>query len=125
MKKKLIPIVIGISLFAGCSAIPSFYDPNESKAIIDISTRVELMNCELEKSKLKKQVRSIDFYVEWLNQYSLAKGSQDVTNLTSIMDKTLQGLVDADPLTPTYCNIKKKNLQTQSRLAAEAIMGRY
>jgi hypothetical protein len=122
---KLITSLALVTIVAGCTSIPSFYDPNESKAIIDISARVEFMDCELPTPKLKKQVRSIDFYVEWLNQYSLAKGSQDVTNLTSIMDKTLQGLVDADPLTPTYCKIKKKNLQTQTRLAAEAIMGRY
>jgi hypothetical protein len=121
---KLITSLALVTIVAGCTSIPSFYDPNESKAIIDISTRVELLNCELEKST-RAQIRSIDFYVEWLNQYSLAKGSQDVTNLTEIMDKTLQGLVDSDPLTTTYCNIKKKNLQTQSRLAAEAIMGRY
>lgn len=122
---KLSSIFIITLIVAGCSSIPSFYDPNESKAIIDITTRVELLDCDLEPTPLKKQVRSIDFYVEWLNQYSLAKGSQDVTRLTGIMDKTLQGLVDADPLTPTYCRIKKKNLQTQSKMAAEAIMGRY
>jgi uncharacterized protein YceK len=122
---KLSTILMTTLIVAGCSSIPSFYDPNESKAIIDISTRVEMMDCDLKPASLKKQIRSIDFYVEWLNQYSLAKGSQDVTKITGIMDKTLQGLVDADPLTPTYCRIKKKNLQTQSKMAAEAIMGRY
>src|SRR6056300_597500 len=70
---KLSTILMTTLIVAGCSSIPSFYDPNESKAIIDISTRVEMMDCDLKPASLKKQIRSIDFYVEWLNQYSLAK----------------------------------------------------
>ena len=123
MKKLLLSLLV--VTVVGCSAIPtvSFYDENESMGITNVTARVEFIDCE--SKQLKKQLRSIDFHVEWMKQYSSAKGSQDVYDMMVIMDETLEGLLEKDLVSPAYCKIKKRNLQTQGKLAAEAIMGRF
>lgn len=122
---KKLAMVLGLSALVGCSQIPtiSFYDDNESAGIVNVTARVEFINCE--SKNLKKTLRSIDFYVEWMKQYTSAKGSQDVYEMMLIMDETLEGLLSKDLISPAYCEIKKRNLQTQGKLASEAIMGRF
>ena len=122
---KKLAILLGFFTLVSCSQIPtiSFYDDNESMGITNVTARVEFIDCE--SRNVKKTLRSIDFHIEWMKQYTSAKGSQDVYDIVVIMDETLEGMLKQDPMSPAYCRIKKRNLQTQGKLAAEAIMGRF
>ena len=127
MKLKLTSILLGTVLLAGCASIqdwiPSFYDDNESKAIIDVVTGVSLLDCNA--TTLNEDLKELDRDTEWLILYSEAKGSRDVNKTTKLFDETLNGMVAKETVSPTYCELKKKTLLVQSKEIAKSIMRRF
>lgn len=126
MKSKLlvVPLVV---LLTGCSnlmnMIPSFYDDNESEAIVDVWLGFERMDCSSEY--LKVYLQQVDRDVEWLKLYSTAKKSTDVLMMVEKMDETLDGMLQKETINETYCNLKKKTLTNQAQAVAKSIMGRF
>ena len=126
MKSKLlvVPLVV---LLTGCSGlmnmIPSFYDDNESEAIVDVWLGFERMDCSSEH--LKVYLQQVDRDVEWLKLYSTAKKSTDVLMMVEKMDETLDGMLQKETINETYCNLKKKTLTNQAQAIAKSIMGRF
>jgi hypothetical protein len=41
------------------------------------------------------------------------------------MDGTIDGLVEKETISPTYCRLKQKVLTEQSYVVADTIMGRF
>ena len=129
--KRLITLVLLTAVLSGCasitSLIPSFWDPNQSARITDVRLRVDQINCELSQLPQALQIQND---LRWFELYSESKGSrqQDVIRIIQPMQESVTDWVkrstDAQG-SKTYCEIKKKLLQTQAKSAAAAIQGRF
>lgn len=112
----LITIMLG-----GCSAIPSFYDDNESRLAVDVRYQVQVLNCS---ENYREQAQSVIESISILELYSDSKGSSDVYEMIQPMQKTAEGLQNMTQ-NEMFCKLKKKELIKQSKLIADAIMRRY
>jgi len=119
-------------MLSGCASlidqIPSFNDPNQSRSIIDVRASVYALDCSKPQAP---QVERIQADLEWFRLYSQSKARQaDVLRLTDPIKATVDdfhkrvsqpGHVD----NPNYCSIKKQVLTSQTRRAAEVVIGRF
>lgn len=127
---RLAVIALALTL-SGCATvqswIPSFWDDNQSAKVVDIRYSIETLDCA--KPHLP-QVERIEKDILWFQLYSESKGwrQQDVLKLVKPLQDTVTDFAKrskAGEGTETYCNIKKKIMQTQSKRAAEAVLGRF
>jgi hypothetical protein len=130
MKKILAIIAVSLSV-TGCasiqSMIPSFWDDNQSRAIVDVRQSVVQLDCEKEHAP---QVKRIKDNLQWFQLYSDSKGKrqQDVLKLVAPMQETVDDFYKRSTEkqgTKTYCEIKKKVMILQSDKAASAVLGRF
>jgi hypothetical protein len=128
-------LVIGmVALLQGCATfsfqnikdqIPSFWDDNQSKSVIDIRQSVEKLNC---KEPHAPQVKVIKDNIQWFVLYSESKGTKDVITLVKPMESTVDDFYKRSlekQGTEIYCDIKKKILITQSSTVAKTVIGRF
>ncbi|GEM_PF-3159417 len=119
--RKLLPILY-IALLVGCGNIPSFYDDNESMLAVKVRLHVTNLDCDnLKESDLVNLNQSVSM----LSLYSDSKNSTDIGSLIDKMKETWSGLYAKKEPSPTYCNLKKRALDSQSQNIAKAIMGRF
>lgn len=118
-----------IFLLVGCQTIkdniPSFWDDNQSKAVIDIRQSVLNLDC---KQPHAPQVSEIKKHLDWLILYSQVKDSRDVLRLVKPMHETVEDFYKRSTEkqgSETYCNMKKKVLDVQSSTVAKAVIGRF
>lgn len=128
--KAIAAVFLALSL-SGCATvqgwIPSFWDDNQSKAIIDVRQSVAQLNCDEPHAP---QVKRIKDQLQWFDLYSQSKGArqQDVRKLIAPMQETVDDFYKRSTEkqgTKTYCEIKKKVMTTQSDKAASAVLGRF
>ena len=128
-------LLIGmVALLQGCASfslqtikdkIPSFWDDNQSRSVIDIRQSVEKLNC---KEAHAPQVKVIKDNIQWFVLYSESKGTKDVITLVKPMESTVDDFYKRSlekQGTEIYCNIKKKILITQSSAVAKTVIGRF
>ncbi len=128
-------LVIGmVALLQGCATfsfqdikdqIPSFWDDNQSRSVIDIRQSVEKLNC---KEPHAPQVKVIKDNIQWFILYSDSKGTKDVLTLVKPMESTVDDFYKRSlekQGTEIYCDIKKKILITQSSTVAKTVIGRF
>jgi len=128
-------VLIGmVALLQGCATfsfqnikdqIPSFWDDNQSKSVIDIRQSVEKLNC---KEPHAPQVKVIKDNIQWFILYSDSKGTKDVLTLVKPMESTVDDFYKRSlekQGTEIYCDIKKKILITQSSTVAKTVIGRF
>jgi hypothetical protein len=128
-------LVIGmVALLQGCATfsfqdikdqIPSFWDDNQSRSVIDIRQSVEKLNC---KEPHAPQVKVIKDNIQWFILYSDSKGTKDVLTLVKPMESTIDDFYKRSlekQGTEIYCDIKKKILITQSSAVAKTVIGRF
>ena len=128
-------LVIGmVALLQGCATfsfqnikdqIPSFWDDNQSRSVIDIRQSVEKLNC---KEPHAPQVKVIKDNIQWFVLYSESKGTKDVITLVKPMESTVDDFYKRSlekQGTEIYCDIKKKILITQSSTVAKTVIGRF
>lgn len=129
--KKILAIVAVSFAMTGCasiqSMIPSFWDANQSRAIVDVRQSVAQLDCEKEHAP---QVKRIKDNIQWFELYSDSKGKrqQDVLKLVAPMKETVDDFYKRSTEkqgTKTYCEIKKKVMILQSDKAASAVLGRF
>jgi hypothetical protein len=129
--KKILAIIAVSFAMTGCasiqSMIPSFWDDNQSRAIVDVRQSVAQLNCEQEHAP---QVKRIKDNLQWFELYSESKGKrqQDVIRLVAPMKETVDDFYKRSTEkqgTKTYCEIKKKVMILQSDKAASAVLGRF
>jgi hypothetical protein len=123
-----------VALLQGCATfsfqnikdqIPSFWDDNQSKSVIDIRQSVEKLNC---KEPHAPQVKVIKDNIQWFILYSDSKGTKDVLTLVKPMESTVDDFYKRSlekQGTEIYCDIKKKILITQSSAVAKTVIGRF
>lgn len=126
--KKLITILALVSL-AGCSTImeyiPSSWDVNQARSITTIQQQVRNFDC---KADLAPQVNKLAQEVEWFDIYAKTKPTRDISKLTGTITTTvkeLQDRVKAGPVSPLYCDLKKKIIQQQADILASSVQGRF
>jgi outer membrane lipopolysaccharide assembly protein LptE/RlpB len=128
-------VLIGmVALLQGCATfsfqnikdqIPSFWDDNQSRSVIDIRQSVEKLNC---KELHAPQVKVIKDNIQWFILYSDSKGTKDVLTLVKPMESTVDDFYKRSlekQGTEIYCDIKKKILITQSSTVAKTVIGRF
>ena len=127
MKKLL--LVLAVVTLAGCSTImeyiPSRWDANQSKVITDIQQDARRIDC---KTDVPLQLAVLDKDVEWFNIYAANKPTRDVAKLTVTLTTTLKEFQDrykAGPVSPLYCDLKKKLIIQQADIIAAAVQGRF
>jgi hypothetical protein len=128
--KILAAAVLALSL-TGCATvqswIPSFWDDNQSRAIVDVRQSVAQLDCNIDHAP---QVKRIKDHLEWFDLYSESKGArqQDVRKLIGPMKETVDDFykrsIDKQG-TKAYCEIKKKIMILQSEKSASAVLGRF
>jgi PBP1b-binding outer membrane lipoprotein LpoB len=126
--KRLLAVVAFISL-TGCASImdkiPSRWDVNQAKSITDIQLQVKHFDC---KAELKPQVDQLSREVEWFDIYAKTKPTRDIAKLTGTVTDTvkeLQDRVNKGPVSPLYCDLKKKIIQQQVDIIAKSVQGRF
>ncbi len=126
--KKLLLVFAFLSL-TGCSSImekiPSRWDVNQAKVITDIQQQTRRFDC---KGDQTAQINELAKSVEWFNIYAKSKPTRDIAKLTGTMDKTIQEYQERlkiAPVSPLYCEIKKKIIQQQADILAGSVQGRF
>jgi PBP1b-binding outer membrane lipoprotein LpoB len=127
MKKLL--IVCAFFALTGCASImemiPSGWDVNQAKVITDIQLQVRHFDC---KADLAPQVNKLAQDVEWFDIYAKTKPTRDIAKLTGTITDTvkeLQDRVTKGPVSPLYCDLKKKIIQQQADILAKSVQGRF
>jgi len=125
--KRLLVVLAFISL-AGCSTItdwiPSRWDANQSYIVTDIQQAVRHIDC---KADLTPQLSNLFSKVEWYDLYATTKGTKDMAKLDQVVLNTIkefQDKVASGPVSPLYCDLKKKILIQQADIIAQTVQGR-
>ena len=126
--KKLI-ILCAFFALTGCASImeyiPSSWDVNQAKVITDIQQQARHIDC---KADLAPQVNQLARNVEWFDIYSQTKPTRDINKLTGTITDTvreLQERIAKGPVSPLYCDLKKKIIQQQADILAKSVQGRF
>jgi PBP1b-binding outer membrane lipoprotein LpoB len=126
--KRLLLIIAFLSL-TGCASImeyiPSSWDVNQAKVITDIQQQARHIDC---KADLAPQVKQLAQDIEWFDIYSQTKPTRDINKLTGVIKDTVKELQDRvakGPVSPLYCDLKKKIIQQQSDILAKSVQGRF
>ena len=126
--KKILVVLAFLSL-TGCASImeyiPSSWDANQARVITDIQQQVRHFDC---KADLAPQVNRLALDVEWFDIYAKTKPTRDIAKLTGTITDTvkeLQERVNKGPVSPLYCDLKKKIIQQQADILAKSVQGRF
>ena len=128
---KRITTLLCVIMLSGCSTImsyiPSFWDDNQSARIITVRLSIDQIDCSRDQLP---QALSIQSDLRWFELYSESKGSRqsDVVRLIEPMQESVGDWVKRSKDgqgSQGYCEIKKRLLQSQSKSAASAILGRF
>lgn len=126
--KKILALTLTVTL-TGCAAItdkiPSFWDDNQSAAIVSVRQAVDTLDCQQPHAL---QVKVIKDQLRWFELYSESKGTKDVARLVKPMQETVNDFykrsVEKEG-SEAYCNSKKKVMEVQGKTIAEAVLGRF
>lgn len=127
----LVIIAAAIVALTGCSSVqkmvPSFWDDNQSKVIIDVRQKVEQLDC---KANQLPQIVKVRNKIHWFELYSESKGirQHDVLSIVAPMAETVDDWIDHEKTKPNneiFCTLKKEILTDQASIAATAILGRF
>ena len=117
-----ISLLLAPLLLSGCITIPSFYDDNESKVAIDLRHSVEKLDCAKQQQPQVAEIRS---KLTWMELYVESKGSDDIADMIAPMKDTVNDFYNRGEGTEGYCKIKKRIMSTQSKIIADAVLGRF
>ncbi len=126
--KRLLAILAVVSL-SGCSTImeyiPSRWDVNQAKVITDLQQQARHFDCKADQAQ---QLSAIQKNIEWFDIYAKTKPTRDVAKLTAPMSNTVkefQDRVAKGPVSPLYCDMKKKLFIQQADIIGGAVQGRF
>jgi hypothetical protein len=126
--KHLVALLLVVTL-TGCAGLiekfPSRWDVNQAKVVTDIQQGAKRFDC---KGDQLAQLTALDKDVEWFDIYAKTKPTRDVAKLTKTMADTVNEFKDRaskGPVSPLYCELKKKIIIQQSEIIAGAVQGRF
>jgi len=113
----------------GCSTIqqwiPVKWDANQSHSITTIQQTTRNFDC---KGDIAQQSKDLAQKIEWFEIYAKSKPTRDVIVPVGKMQDSVKEMVDRTakgPVSPTYCEIKKKILIQQADMIAHTVQGRF
>jgi len=125
-------LLIAVLLLSGCGTlsdlkdqIPSFWDGNQSVVVTDMQQIARHIDCT---GDVKPQLHDLFMRVEWYDLYANTKGTKDMAKLDQVMLTTIkefQDRVAQGPVSPMYCDMKKKILIQQADIIAKTVQGRF
>jgi hypothetical protein len=118
---KIVIVSLAFVTLSGCSMIPSFWDDNEAYSVAKIRHSVDAIDCG---GNYLPQAKHLVSDIRFLELYSSSKGSEDLLEMVLPMKETAVGLTNKEQNT-IFCNLKKKPLEKQSALIADAAMERF
>ena len=126
--RKLI-VVLAVVGLTGCASIkewiPVKWDANQSQSITTIQQTTRNFDC---KGDIAQQSKSLAQQIEWFKIYSESKPTRDVIGPIGHMNDTVKELVDRSskgPVSPLYCDLKKKLMIQQADMVAHTVQGRF
>ena len=126
--KKLLILYVLVAL-TGCASImeyiPSGWDVNQARVITDIQQQARHIDC---KANLAPQVDQLARNVEWFDIYAKTKPTRDIAKLTGTITDTVKELQERatkGPVSPLYCDLKKRIIQQQADILAKSVHGRF
>ena len=126
--KQLVAVLLIVTL-TGCAGLiekfPSRWDANQAKVVTDIQQGAKRFDC---KGDQLAQLTALDRDIEWFDIYAKTKPTRDVAKLTKTMVDTVNEFKDRagkGPVSPLYCELKKKIIIQQSEIIAGAVQGRF
>jgi uncharacterized protein YceK len=126
--KKLF-LILAVAGLTGCSTImdyiPSRWDVNQAKVATDIQQQARQFDC---KANQTEQLAGLQKNIEWFDLYAKTKPTRDVAKLTAPMSITLkefQDRVAKAPVSPLYCDMKRKLFIQQADIIGGAVQGRF
>lgn len=105
--------------------IPSRWDVNQAKSITDIQQQARRFDC---KGDQVAQVTALERNIEWFVIYSQTKPTRDITKLTDTIQQTVSEFKDRvskGPVSPLYCDLKRKIIIQQTDILAGSVQGRF
>jgi PBP1b-binding outer membrane lipoprotein LpoB len=125
-------LLIAVLMLSGCSTlsdlkdqIPSFWDGNQSVVVTDMQQIARHIDCA---NHPEQQLHDLFMKVEWYDLYANTKGTKDMAKLDQVMLTTIKEFQDrlqAGPVSPLYCDMKKKVLIQQADIIATTVQGRF
>lgn len=129
--KTLSLLILAVTL-SGCATvvswIPSFWDANQSRKIVDIAVSAERIDCS--QPQLPQAQALVDD-LQWFIVYSQSRGPRhrDVIRLVEPMQETAEDwrlrAGSERGASVGYCEIKRELLIEQSTRAARAVQARF
>jgi predicted small lipoprotein YifL len=125
--KKLIAVLALVTL-AGCSSLgpwPSKWDVNQAKVTTDLRQTTHNFDC---KGNLTEQLTILNLQIQWFDLYAESKSTKDVAHLTDTMKGTAKEFAERankGPVSPLYCDLKKKLMIQQADIIAKTVQGRF
>lgn len=104
--------------------IPSFWDDNQSRSIINTYQMAVNMDCT---APTQPQARAMSHELQWFQLYSESKGmlQRDVLELIAPLQKTVDEWAAKSTSSPAYCKIKREIVIKQAQTASKAVLGRF
>jgi uncharacterized protein YceK len=126
--KKLIVVLAVVSL-TGCASIleliPSRWDVNQAKVMTDMQQQAKRFDC---KGDQVAQINALDQSIEWFDIYAKTKPTRDIAKLTGTLTTTVkeyQERLKTGPVSPLYCDLKRKIIIQQTEILAGSVQGRF
>lgn len=116
-------------MLSGCASvidmIPSKWDVNQAKVTTDLRQTVVNFDC---KGNLTEQLTVLNLQLQWFDLYAESKKTKDVAKLTDIMKATAKEFAERTnkgPVSPLYCDLKKKLMIQQADIIAKTVQARF
>lgn len=127
-KMKIAALLLALTL-TGCASIvdmiPSKWDVNQAKVTTDLRQTAVNFDC---KGNLTEQLTVLNLQLQWFDLYAESKKTKDVAKLTDIMKTTAKEFADRSnkgPVSPLYCDLKKKLMIQQADIIAKTVQARF
>lgn len=120
MKKLVICLAV---LLSGCSLIPSKWDVNQARVVVNVHQEAVALDCSKDVSG---SLTTIASDLNWLHTYSEYKGTKDLDHMTGVVQKTVsefQSNVAAGKSNAVYCQLKKALIIQQTDIIGHTFEG--
>jgi len=124
--------ILFFALLTGCAQvsqltdmIPSRWDANQSKVVTDLRQNTTNFDCA---GDVQSQLKTIYDEVQWFELYSESKNTKDVLTLSQTLKNTTTEFINRlkqGPVSPLYCDLKKKILVQEADTIAHTVQRRW
>lgn len=125
---KRLAVILMLTTLVGCSSFgpwPSKWDVNQARVTTDLRQTTHNFDC---KGNLTEQLTVLNLQIQWFDLYAESKSTKDVASLTDVMKATAKEFAERankGPVSPLYCDLKKKLMIQQADIIAKTVQGRF